>query len=231
MPLVAPTSITALPSAPDPNNRATFNILAYPWSVALNPFGTQLTALGSNVYDNAVYAVDTTGAYLTSALTAKDLAESAAAVSAASANFKGLWSTLTGALNKPASVKHNDRFWLLLNNLANVATSQPGVSADWTSTTAGTEITQVITTTTAAVAGVTYLINATGIELDIPTTGLLKGDTFGVCLLATSGTQTIDIGSLKVNKQTLSDGKILLNVPSASFKLVYEDATIGLWIK
>lgn len=61
--------------------------------------------------------------------------QAAAASSAAAAqtfsNFKGAWSSLTGALNMPASVYHNGDYWGLLNNLANVTTSQPGVSADW----------------------------------------------------------------------------------------------------
>ena len=53
MPTVTPPSITALPAAPDPNNRATFNALAYPWSASLSPFGTQVAALGANVKANA----------------------------------------------------------------------------------------------------------------------------------------------------------------------------------
>ena len=47
------------------------------------------------------------------------------------ANFKGAWSSLAGALNVPATVQHNGMIWSLLVNLADVATSEPGVSADW----------------------------------------------------------------------------------------------------
>lgn len=47
------------------------------------------------------------------------------------ANYKGQWSTLTGALNKPAAVGHGGLFWLLVNNLANVTTSEPGMTNDW----------------------------------------------------------------------------------------------------
>jgi hypothetical protein len=47
------------------------------------------------------------------------------------ANFKGAWSSLTGALNKPALVSHLGSRWNLLNNLADVTASTPGVSADW----------------------------------------------------------------------------------------------------
>lgn len=49
----APPSITALPAAPDPNNRSTFNALAYPWSAALPTFGTEVSAVATNVKANA----------------------------------------------------------------------------------------------------------------------------------------------------------------------------------
>ena len=49
----APPSITTLPAAPDPNNRTTFNSLAYPWSAALPTFGTQVSAVATNVKANA----------------------------------------------------------------------------------------------------------------------------------------------------------------------------------
>lgn len=69
--------------------------------------------LASQAYDNAVVAME-------------------AALSAiAAANFKGAWNSLTGAVAKPASASHSGTVWALLNNLADVTTSQPGVSADW----------------------------------------------------------------------------------------------------
>jgi len=62
-------------------------------------------------------------------------AEAQAEIVTSAANFKGQWSTLTGALNVPASVFHNDQYWQLLNDLADVTLSEPGVSADWASAT------------------------------------------------------------------------------------------------
>lgn len=60
---------------------------------------------------------------------------SSAASAAASANFKGEWSGLTGALNKPATVRHLSIYWQLLNNLADVTLSVPGFgNADWAPT-------------------------------------------------------------------------------------------------
>ena len=53
MSIVSPPAITALPTPPDPNDRATFNARAYPWSVAQQTFGTQVGLVASNVYSNA----------------------------------------------------------------------------------------------------------------------------------------------------------------------------------
>ena len=53
MSIVSPPAITALPAPPDPNDRATFNARAYPWSVAQQTFGTQVGLVASNVYSNA----------------------------------------------------------------------------------------------------------------------------------------------------------------------------------
>lgn len=60
-----------------------------------------------------------------------------ALIALGSANFKGNWTSLSGALNKPASVRHSSKYWVLLNDLADVTTSQPGVSADWSEINAG----------------------------------------------------------------------------------------------
>ncbi|MYM80531.1 hypothetical protein GTP44_00970 [Duganella sp. FT50W] len=56
MAVTAPPTINALPAPPDPNNRATYNTLAYPWSVALGPYSAQLNAVAANVYANATDA-------------------------------------------------------------------------------------------------------------------------------------------------------------------------------
>lgn len=62
-----------------------------------------------------------------SAATAVAIADTSLATS----NYKGAWSGLTGALNKPASVSHAGTFWVLTDDLANVTTATPGVSASW----------------------------------------------------------------------------------------------------
>lgn len=75
----------------------------------------------TQVYDNAVEAKSSA-----------DEAAFSATASASASNYKGLWSSLTGALNKPATVFHNDLFWYLNTDLADVTASEPTISnANW----------------------------------------------------------------------------------------------------
>lgn len=47
-------------------------------------------------------------------------------------NFKGRWSDLTGELYRPATVFHNDQFWILLDDLADVTVEEPTLtSSSW----------------------------------------------------------------------------------------------------
>lgn len=93
----------------------------------INTFAVEANALAVEVEGNAEAAAASEAAALVSELNAQESAETAAAT----ANLEGDWSSLTGALNKPATVRHNGILWVLLNNLANVTTSEPGASADW----------------------------------------------------------------------------------------------------
>lgn len=62
-----------------------------------------------------------------------DAASAASNGTAAEANagFSGSWSSLTGVLNRPATVSHNSSDWRLLVDLVDVTTSEPGVTSDW----------------------------------------------------------------------------------------------------
>lgn len=120
MAITAPTPIAALPAAPDPNDRATFNARAYTWAAAQATMVTETNALATNVFNNA-----------TEAASLATTASAQVALASAAANYKGIWSALSGALNMPASVSHNGNYWALNANLANVATATPGVSGSW----------------------------------------------------------------------------------------------------
>lgn len=92
------------------------------------------------------------------------------------ANYKGQWSTLTGALNKPAAVGHGGLFWLLVNNLANVTTSEPGMTNDWVRIPGVTEVATPINASPAS--GATNVGATTAITLSANTFGAIYvGDT------------------------------------------------------
>lgn len=167
MPITTPIPIPAGPSVPNSSApETTFDAM---FEASLTWQKDQLTpgsnALAQAGFDNATSAQ----ASATAAAASEATASAAASQATGSANFKGQWSTLSGALNKPAAVEHAGRFWLLLNNLANVATSQPGVSADWLAYDVMLPVVPVTTASATAVAGRHYSLEYAGvITLTLP---------------------------------------------------------------
>lgn len=134
-----------------------------PWGRAVNAAGAWLQAAMAATSDSMQQALTSASDYVQQALDYRDeagnFAENAqtsatdsgdhardaegyagtahgyAQVAAATANFKGEWGSLSGALAIPASVYHNGGYWQLLRNIPNVGTSEPGMTGDW----AGTE--------------------------------------------------------------------------------------------
>lgn len=172
----------------------------------LPAFSTQAEAARLEVLAAAGAAADSEAAALASELAAAASATGTAAVALSAANFSGAWSALTGALAVPASVYHNGAFWLLLNNLANVTTSQPGVTADW-QVCGGAFPIQPISTNTTAVPGKTYAftgactltapaINGNGKQIGIIVLPGVTGAIFAPAgadkTRGASGSQTID---------------------------------------
>ena len=186
MPTTPPT-ITALPTPPDPNDRSTFNARAYPWSVAQQTLAVEANAVAANVYANA-----------TEAAAQAELATTSGAAAVGAANYKGPWSSLTGALAIPASVSHADGIWVLASSVADVTAHTPGVSAQWISATGSTAGPKLIASTTisSAVAQVDFL-NSFSDDYDdyeIVISGVVTSATTGLTLkFATSG--TVDAGS------------------------------------
>lgn len=87
----------------------------------------------------------------------KNDAETSAQAAAASGNFEGQWSTLTGAYSKGISVAHVGTSWRLINDVADITASEPGVSADWLMSAAQTQ--KVIPHTTAGTVIAGGIIN------------------------------------------------------------------------
>jgi hypothetical protein len=112
-------AITPLPSAPlISDSPAQFNSKAFAWVDSLGNFVTEANAQASQVNADA-----------SNAATDANDAEAASLAAVAAANYKGEWSTLTGALNIPASVSHNGAVWVLTENLADVTGDEPGAGS------------------------------------------------------------------------------------------------------
>ncbi len=133
------TSLGDVPSTSDPVNfdsRAdTFLGVALPTlRTEINTWAGQANALAGEVNSDKDAAAASAAASAASAVTSGEFAgdaETSATQAATAANFQGEWAGLTGELDLPASVRHNNVIWLLLTYLPDVTASEPGVTADW----------------------------------------------------------------------------------------------------
>lgn len=93
-----------------------------------------------------------------------------AQIAASTASFKGEWGDLTGPLVIPASVYHSGAYWNLLNDIADVTLSEPGVSADWAGVdVAGIVAWTAISTSTTLAANTNYAVTfSTALNLTLP---------------------------------------------------------------
>jgi hypothetical protein len=143
------------------------------WLSKISTWTTEANAVATSVNSDAGDAETAkTAAELaeTNAVSAKDIA-------LAAANFSGSWASLTGALNIPASVAHNDMFWVLLTDLADVTASEPsGANSDW----------QVYTILPSMTGNSGEILTNDG------TNASWTGELFGVNLVASSYTQIAD---------------------------------------
>lgn len=122
MAATTPPSITALPSPPDPNNRSTFNTLAYPWSLSQQVLATELEALADNVYDNAVEAKNQADSATSSASTATIDATTATTQAGIATTAATTATTQAGIASTQATAASGDR--ALAQTAAATATTQ-----------------------------------------------------------------------------------------------------------
>lgn len=119
--------ITDLPNPPQRDGSQTpaqFSSATDAWLTSQNGMVTELNGFGDYI--------DITAAQVAADADSAELNAANAANSAALSNFKGAWSSLSGSLSKPASVLHNNSYWVLLNNLVDVTASEPsGSNSDW----------------------------------------------------------------------------------------------------
>lgn len=135
MPIVAVPPIRDLGTVPNNNmDEATFNVTAENFTTQMAPWGGDVKAVAESAKTNAEYSNQRANDSNTSAETAAARlvdVQTAANGAFAAANYKGEWSTLTGALNVPATVTHLGRLWYLKLNLANVTTQAPALGSTY----------------------------------------------------------------------------------------------------
>ena len=143
----------------------------------------QLPQLVTEMNEAIVEVNDNTVSAALSAAQAAAQADLAGAAVEGLDNFRGAWSTLSGALSPPASVFHAGRFWLLTEALPNVTLSEPGVDVSkWLPVRRGAIVTAA---NTQALAGDDIVSNATSaITVTLPA-GPSSGDTVSIVRLGT----------------------------------------------
>ena len=122
----APT-VPTLPPRPIRGDRLNFPPVADTFVAAMDPWGGAVQAVGQFVEQRANEAEAAQQAAAASA----GLAGASADIAAAVAGFAGAWEDLTGPLSMPASVAHDDAFWILIQDVADVTAHEPGVSVSW----------------------------------------------------------------------------------------------------
>lgn len=219
----------AIPAAglplPDPGDKATFSarkLEQLRW--ANEDLAPGANAIGAASYGNALDAAASATAAAGSAAAAANSASTATANVAAASNFKGAWGSLAGALARPASVSHAGVVWLLLNDLADVATSQPGVSADWLLYQPAASAPIAIAVNATAVPFGTYLFTA-DCTLTLPAAPQV-GVYVRFVNLSGLYTPVVDPGAEKIRGVA---GTMTLDSLNAAAQVVYSGASNG-WV-
>lgn len=211
-----PPTIPALPLAPDPNDRSTYNARAYPWSAALGPFSSGLQLVAENVYSNAAEAY-------VSAQTA-----SAQAQAAVAAVDSPKWVTGTNyTAGNTAWSPLNGRTYRARNNLSPSTVDPALAPTDWWDI-ASVSGRPMVTYPAGgpAIAGFHHLLTGSG-DLVLPTTDLVEGSTVVEFLdISQSLTAALDPGPNKVRG---APGKCTIDVKNARAVLVWVGAAYG-WV-
>lgn len=169
---VSPPSAPTVPPYPALGS-PTFNADAYTFGSSMPAVVAGIDALAENAHTNAVSANESATAAASSAA----VAEQSANTSLAGSNFKGDWSALpVGPLNRPASVAHAGRIWLLLSDLPNVAAAEPSNSSPyWRADDTVLPLEHVTTATASLVAGHHYSVEYTSGQVSLTMPPYVEG--------------------------------------------------------
>lgn len=97
------------------------------FSAEVNTWASEANSLATTVNG---YKTDAESAK-TAAEEAQAGAEAAESAALAGSNYIGEWGDQTGSATVPTSVSHNDVFYLLTEDIADITAEEPGVSAKW----------------------------------------------------------------------------------------------------
>lgn len=125
------------------------------------------------------------------------------------ANFKGEWSSLTGALTVPSTVYHNGTYWQLLDDIPDVTASEPTlVNTDWALSAQSASRVVIQSPFTLTITGRYFVLGSGTITIPDPAT-LSDGMSFDFVREAAEQ-PTISAGANKVTTRLgLTDGVIM----------------------
>lgn len=230
------TEVTQLPPAPQRSDApADFIQKADAHVASLSQFVTELNQVTTEVNQTVQDAEDqTTQAVADAQDAAADAsasaarAQDAAQAAQAAANFAGAWSNLTGAYSAGISAEHAGSIWLLLNDVADITASEPGVSSDWLlATSANESVVDPSTLTFAAVnefqnSAVATMPGAATVTpnkfLDIYVAEKYKGVTITI---NATGADLFDDGEA-------TDGQLVLDFPIGGYFRITSDGATTL---
>lgn len=235
MATTTPPAIDALPAAPDPNDRSTFNARAYPWSAALPTFSTQISAVATNVKANADDCktnADVAAAALIDITAEVDAAMTAgladAATNAATATTQAGLATTNGAAQVALAAA---QVALATTQAGNAATSASDAAAAVTSIAGGPVAS--INGMTGVVTGIADLASAQTFTGTKTFTGYIE------TVYALSGTVidpangTIQTKTLAANTtftESIADGQsIILGITAGAYSVTWPAGTV--WTK
>lgn len=233
----APTPPPSIDSLSPTPNRATdtpaeFSNKTDTFLNELDPFGAQQNTLADWSYATALISENNANESATSAnASASSASDSAtsATLSQSTANYKGLWSSLTGALNQPACVFNDGAFWVLNTDLADVTLSEPTTgNADWEFL-SGTRWGSTVTASQTPNPNSLIMVEATSGAVDLTLSGFAEGD-FLVVHNSSASTQQVRLlnpsYTIRGLSQTASAGNNIVLDAGYPFRLIARSASI-----